>query len=76
MAAYVVENDKRAVDAANGVVAYPWLDGHHAGVEAGHVGGIDERSGGGVSLKVGCSAGASRRWSSLVWVTKLEVVGG
>lgn len=43
MAAYVVEDDERTVHAADGVVPYPWLDGHHAGVEAGHVGGVDER---------------------------------
>lgn len=46
-AAYVVEDDQRTVDAANGVVPYPWLDGHHAGVEASHVGGVYERFEGG-----------------------------
>jgi hypothetical protein len=45
IAAYVVEDDQRTVDAANGVVPYPRLDGHHAGVEGSHAGGVDERFG-------------------------------
>jgi hypothetical protein len=64
MAAYVVENDQRAVHAANGVVPYPRLDGHHAGVEGGHVGGVDERFEI-VSVAQGREfGGRNRRWSS------------
>ena len=27
-----LEYDQWTIDAANGIVPYPWLDGHHAGV--------------------------------------------
>lgn len=76
MAAYVLEDDERTVHAADSVVSYPWLDGHHTGVEGGHVGGVDERF---VEFRVARGrvfGGRNRRWSSLAWVTKLEVVGG
>lgn len=56
VAAYVVEDDQRTIHAANGIVPYPWLDGHHAGVEASHVGDDDERFVGG-----GCRSGQSVR---------------
>lgn len=64
MAAYVVEDDQRTVDAANGVVPYPRLDGHHAGVEGGHAGGIDERFGEVGIAQVSGVRGRKRRWSS------------
>lgn len=76
VAAYVVENDQRTVHAADRVVPYPWLDGHHAGVEAGHVGGGDERFGEGCVAQGRVVGGRKWRWSSRSWVTKLGVVGG
>jgi hypothetical protein len=45
-ATYVVEDDQRSVDAADGVVPYPRLDRHHAGVEVRHGGGRVRQIGG------------------------------
>lgn len=44
-ATHIVQDDQWTVDTANGVVSYPRLDRHHAGVYCGRHGGGSEQEG-------------------------------